>query len=371
MDWFLKSVRLAYFPSKDNPLMEKWVRLRSVAESMGLSESAKKKLEWIIFYHTVARGNAKATAKYFAITRKTLHKWLGRFSETNLRLLEEESRAPVKRRVWAVTSLEEERIVNLRKDCKCKWGKEKLRRRYRKEYNLDISTSKIQKVINKYYLYPDVKEHDLRLKRRRKRKARLLITNFEKKPFMGYLWHTDSIIIWWYGVRRVIFTAVEDITKIAYARVYSSSSSDCAKDFLQRLVYLSNSQITNVHHDNGSEFEKEFEKACQALGITQIYSRVRTPKDNPALERFNWTIQDEWLSVSEVGLDDLVEANTDLTAWLTTYNSIRPHESLDYLTPLEYATQRFKVSPMWASSTRICEMGVMVVIYPPIDIKGR
>jgi len=31
----------------------------------------------------------------------------------------------------------------------------------------------------------------------------------------------------------------------------------------------------------------------QALGINQIYSRVKTPKDIPALERFNWTVQDE------------------------------------------------------------------------------
>lgn len=78
---------------------------------------------------------------------------------------------------------------------------------------------------------------------------------------------------------------------------------------------------------------------------------MRTPKDNPALERFNWTLQDEWLSVSEVGLDDIDEANPDLTNWLITYNNIRPHESLDYATPIEYATRDFKVSPMWLSST--------------------
>src|SRR4030065_580269 len=111
------------------------------------------------------------------------------------------------------------------------------------------------------------------------------------------LWHTDSVLIWWYGQRRMIFTAIEDSTKLAFARVYQSGSSKQATDFLQRLVYLTNGKLKIIHSDNGSEFAGEFEKACFALGISQVYSRVRTPKDNPSLERFNWTIQDEWLSM--------------------------------------------------------------------------
>jgi len=89
------------------------------------------------------------------------------------------------------------------------------------------------------------------------------------------------------------------------------------------------------------------------LGIQQIFSRARTPKDNPALERFNWTIQDEWLSQSLYGLDDIPLVNHDLTTWLIEYNNIRPHKSLDYLTPVEYAVKTFEVSPMWASRTKI------------------
>lgn len=90
---------------------------------------------------------------------------------------------------------------------------------------------------------------------------------------------------------------------------------------------------------------------CRQLGIHQIYSRVKTPTDRPSVERFNRTVQEEWLAISEVGLDDIPEANTDLTNWLVTYNNLRPHQSLDYLTPLEYAVQKYQVSPMWASST--------------------
>lgn len=108
-----------------------------------------------------------------------------------------------------------------------------------------------------------------------------------------------------------------------------------------------------MHSDNGSEFQGDFEKACDKLNILQIYSRPNTPKDNPTLERFNSTVQYEWLEYSEVGLDDYQEANLDLTTWLVKYNSYRPHASLDYDTPLEYAHKNFfrNVLPMWPAYT--------------------
>ena len=117
-------------------------------------------------------------------------------------------------------------------------------------------------------------------------------------------------------------------------------------------MYLTEGKVNIMHQDNGSEFQGAFERACNTLNILQIYSRPHTPKDNPALERFNNTIQHEWLDFSEVGLDNIEEANRDLTNWLIKYNSYRPHEALDYLTPLEYAHRNFfQVLPMWPART--------------------
>ena len=115
---------------------------------------------------------------------------------------------------------------------------------------------------------------------------------------MGFLWHTDAIITWWYGARRVIFTALEEISKIGYAKVYTTNSSLNAEDFLNRLLLVANGEVKNIHHDNGSEFYGSFEKACQKLNVQQIFSRPRTPVDNACLERFNGTVQDEWLTLS-------------------------------------------------------------------------
>jgi transposase InsO family protein len=84
---------------------------------------------------------------------------------------------------------------------------------------------------------------------------------------------------------------------------------------------------------------------------------VKTPKDNAEVERFNETLEYEWLYDSNLSLDP-EELNPRLTEWLIEYNFNRPHQSLAYLTPIEYiekelAKNHSLVSPMWSASTTI------------------
>ncbi len=354
---------LAYWPAKD-VIPEKWILLRNLGRDT-LSPKGQEKLEWIIFYHTLGKQQATYTAGYFGITRKTLHKYLARFDERNLRSLEEHSRRPERVRFWMVTPEEEKNIKTLRKK-NMEFGKKKLKVLFKKEYGADISTWKIERVIRYHKLYPDPVKHTKQVQKRRNAQPKIRIHTVKEqlqtiKQF-GFLWHIDAIVIWWNGQRRIIFTALEDKTKIAFARVYKSNTSGFSEDFLKRLMYLVEGKVEIIHSDNGSEFAGVFETACGKLNITQIYSRPYTPKDNPALERFNKTVQEEWLDFSEAGLIDIKQANADLTQWLVKYNSYRPHEALDYLTPLEYAQQNFfKVSPMWSARTAYCKIGLFQV----------
>lgn len=327
---------------------------RTFANNHHLSASAKQRLEWLIFYQSVGKKNALTTASYFGISPKTFHKWKSRFNPKYIQSLEEQSRAPIKRRVWQVTALEEERIISLRKKY-LKYGKKKLKVLYLQEFGEDISTWKIERVVRKHQLYISPDKYQKLAQRKPSNKKR--IHQLIKEGYQGTLWHTDSIVTYWYGERKVIFTALEDVTKVSYSRVYKTNSSKKAKDFLERLVYLSSGDIQIIHSDNGSEFAGEFEKACTQLQIQQVYSRVRRPKDNASLERFNRTLQEEWLELSEVGLDNTQEANLDLTDWVVEYNYHRPHQALDYLTPLAYA-EKIKVLPMTPASTQYCTIGV-------------
>lgn len=330
-------------------------RWRNHALYWEISPEAKQRLEWIIFYYTVGNRNVRETASYFGIAPKTLHKWKSRFDPHRIQSLEAQSRSPKKKRIWEVSEEQEKRIIALRTRY-LQYGKKKLKILYQQDYHEPVSTWKIERVIRKHHLYPNPQEHKKKLRRMKYRryKPKLRIHQVDTSTLTGTLWHTDTVILSWYGQRRIIFTAIEDKTKLGYARIYQTNSSRKATDFLKRLIYLSEGDMQIIHSDNGSEFAGEFEKACEELHIQQVYSRVRTPNDNPALERFNRTIQEEWLEFSEIGLDDINEGNIDLTDWLIEYNNHRPHESLDYLTPLAYAQkQYFKELPMWSARTLI------------------
>jgi len=344
-----------YFPRKEIKVADKYALWRKFAKD--LSPEAKLRLEWMIFYYTVGKENATTTAKHFGISRKTFHKWYGRFKESkeNPQSLESHSSAPKRKRNWEVTLEQEYRIIKLRKK-HMKYGKKKLKVIYLREYQEQISTWKIERVIRRHDLFPDKVSYQKRQKRkaRSSKKPKKRIQEVVKREIFGHLWHIDTIIFWWYGARRVIFTAMEELTKISYARVYTTNKSGYAEDFLKRLMYLVEGKVEIMHSDNGTEFEGDFAKVCLVLNIEQVFSRPRTPQDNPCLERFNWTVQDEWLDMSEVGLDEILTANKDLSNWLVEYNSYRPHESLDYKTPLQYAQENYfqKVLPGWSARTK-------------------
>lgn len=295
------------------------------------------------------------TAKHFGISRKTLHKWLKRFDETRLETLEEDSRAPHKTRERDITAMQRIRIIKLRKK-HLRWGKMKLQKLYKKEYLEEISSWKIQKIIEEKKLYFDKTKQKRQQKRRKQAQMnpKKRITAFVKEHKVHHLWHVDTVLLSLStGGYRYVLTAIDDVSKLAYARLYTTHSSKQAADFLKRLHYLTEGEMINLHHDNGTEFEKDFKKACQQLSLPQWYSRVRTPKDNAVLERFNRTIQEEFVEMTDAGIEDIHAFNQELTAWLVEYNSIRPHETLDYLTPLEYIDSYLntKVSPMYSSLT--------------------
>lgn len=331
--------------------IDKWHLLRLVGKDI-LSSKAQLKLEWIIFYYTVGKRNALRTAGHFGMNPKTFHKWRGRFNEKNLLSLEEHSRAPENTRQKEIGMMQRERIIKLRKK-HIRWGKMKLQKRYIKIHGEYISSWKIQKVIEAEHLYYDKKKaHKQKMKRKQAQKEKKKrISDFVKENKVHHLWHVDTVVFTLsHGGYRYLLTAIDDFSKLAYARLYSTHSSKQAADFLRRLHYLTEGEMINLHHDNGSEFKKDFEKACQELSLPQWYSRVRTPTDNAVLERFNRTIQEEFVDLVDVDLEEIIPFNQRLTDWLEEYNSIRPHQALDYLTPLEYIEQ---VLPMSSSRTSL------------------
>lgn len=89
--------------------------------------------------------------------------------------------------------------------------------------------------------------------------------------------------------------------------------------------------VTAVLTDNGREFcgteRHPYELYLDLNGIEHRRTRVRTPKTNGFVERFNGTVLDEFFRVKmrETFYDNVEALQADLDAWLVHYNTERPH----------------------------------------------
>lgn len=321
--------------------------MAAVAHLPVLSKEAKQRLRWMDHYHK--HRNAALTCRHFGISRQCFHKWRKRYDPFRLASLEEESRRPKRTRTWDVSRIEEFRILRLRR-AHIRYGKMKLAILYREEYGVQMSSWKIQRVIEKHGLYFHPKKTEALRRKRRHNQVKKRITELVKEERSGFLVAADTIVRYISGLKRYILTGTDIHSKIAFARMYPSKHSRHAADFLKRLHYLFDGNIENIQTDNGSEFAGLFREVAIKLSLPQYFSRPKTPTDNSFDERFNRTLQDEFIALGNL-TSDCTAFNRKLTGWLIEYNFKRPHQALGYQRPIEYHYQNQKVSPMYPSST--------------------
>jgi transposase InsO family protein len=347
--WLWASHKPRYFRRR-HKLRDEHARWRKVAQLLRLSRAARGRLEQIIFWEKNGK-DVSLTARHFGISRKTFYKWSARFDKDFLRGLEDESRIPRRRRTRTYTPRQYENVVFLRRQ-HLRYGKMKLLELYHKKHPgyLSISAWKIQCIIKAAGLYYDAPKQARINRKRSVARTRKKITELKRKPVSGFLLCVDTVVRYWHGQKRYILTAIDRHTKVAFARMYTTHSSASARDFLYRLHLLLDGKIENIQTDNGSEFHRHFEAACQHLNLEHYWSRVKMPKDNAVNERFNRTLQDEFISLGNMTADTIV-FNQRLTEWHVEYNFRRPHQTLGYLPPISFTFKYHKVLPMYPSST--------------------
>jgi transposase InsO family protein len=319
---------------------------KQIDKYKNLSKDAKARIKWFDYYKKT--NNISLTCRHFDISRKTFHKWKKVYSPDNLFTLENSSKAPKKKRQPEITNLQEKRIIQLRKK-RLRYSKIKLAGIYKDTFQETISSWKIQRVIQKHQLYYNPKKTARITGKRLNSQKKKRITELKKKKRAGFLLCLDAVELRYQNTKRYIFTAIDNYSKVAFARMYKRASSYNASEFLNRLLYLTESKIENIQTDNGSKFQKYFQRACKNNNLNRYYSRARTPKDNSVNERFNRTLQDEFISLGNYS-SNVLEFNKQLTLWLIEYNFNRPHMSLNYETPISFNNST-QVLPMYPSRT--------------------
>ena len=138
------------------------------------------------------------------------------------------------------------------------------------------------------------------------------------------------------GIGRVYLHAVVDtFGSYAFGFLHVSKQPEAAVAVLHNdvLPFYHNLDLPvgAVLTDNGREFcgteRHPYELYLDLNGIEHRRTKVRTPRTNGFVERFNGTVLDEFFRVAmRDNFYDSVEAlQADLDAWLVHYNTKRPH----------------------------------------------
>ena len=110
----------------------------------------------------------------------------------------------------------------------------------------------------------------------------------------------------------------------------------------------------HIRSDNGPEFiAKALKGWLDKLGIETLYIEPGSPWENGFSESFNSRFRDEFLALEE--FDNLEVAKALTTMHRTNYNEERPHSSLDYMTPADFARQ-FSASSACAPEAENCRL---------------
>ncbi len=127
------------------------------------------------------------------------------------------------------------------------------------------------------------------------------------------------------GIRRYIFTFIAPNSRFAIAIAFAAAtpSSQHAAIALDSLCQLLPHPPQYILSDNGSEFLGKFQTQLELRGIKHWWTYPRSPKMNAHVERFNRTIQEQFIDYHEHLLfTDLAATNQKLADWLIDYNTI-------------------------------------------------
>jgi putative transposase len=310
-----------------------------------LSSEAYKRLKWFDYYEGVGR-NARKTCRHFGITPDTFYKWKRRYRPEELRTLEEHSRQPkhVRQPTWTQETV---RAVQELREEYPRWGKEKLTKLLEVR-GIKVSVSMVGRILKQLkergVLKEAIRNHISSRKRLQKRPYAVRKPKEYNAREPGDIVQVDTMDLRPLpGVIIKHFSARDIISKWDVVEVSSRATASSAARFITAILTRMPFKVKAIQVDGGSEFQSTFEETCQKLGIRLFVLPPRSPKLNGHVERANRTHAEEFYEVTEADFDmhSLIPALRD---WEQIYNTIRPHQSLKYLTPNEFLLQNYSIN---------------------------
>ncbi len=321
---------------------------------------AKKRLKIIKFFD---KYGLDATIEAFGVSRRTIYRYKATFkkSKEDISSLTPKSTAPKQIRRPTTSKDIVQKIKQLR-DKYPNIGKAKLYvmlKPWCKKNNLTLpSESTIGRTIardkNKMRLFPQCIDSKGRIKPKKKKLKNRKPKGLKAKPM--HLWAVDTIQRVTAGIRRYIMTMIDPNSRIAFAVAIPTKHTNHTAKVLAALIdgvtTDTNDNKFSILSDNGSEFMKDFDKLLQDRNLTHYWTYPRSPKMNAHNERFNRTIQEQFIDYNDDLLfSDINLFNQKMADWLIEYNTEIPHHSLQMKTPVKYLIETNPQCQMLGTNT--------------------
>lgn len=309
-----------------------------------ITEQAKERAKILSFWK---KYGMEATKEAFKVSRPTLFRWQKKLKANlgKLENLNKKSTAPIHRRKRTVPEAVEAFILKERGQTP-RLSKDKLSVMMKNEKVADLSPSTVGRMIN-----------DLKFQGKLPKNTKLSVSGKTGKLIervykprkklrrpKGYrVLEVDTVVRFVDGVKRYILTGIDIEKRTAFATAYTNHGSRSAADFLSKTRQVLPLCPKNVQTDNGSEFALHFHQAVEETGL-HFNTHPRSPKENAHVERFNRSLNEEFLVYHRSLLrDNVPEFNKKLIDWLIWYNTRRPHYALHMLSPLQYICSKLTV----------------------------
>jgi len=317
--------------------------MKTLSNSLKFDQSDPAKFRLHVLKHYYKYG-WKPTVEAFGIGKSTLYDWKKSYESSNKKLL---SLVPKKTRPKTVRQMTTDwRLIQFIREFREQYGnigREKIKiflDEYASEIGVvSISHRTITKIIKRKNLF-----FDSPVKSKRKNKfSRDRIKRSPKVKEPGYI-EMDSVVVYVNCIRHNFICCIDVYTKLAYARKVKTLSSLQAKLTLEKFQKHSPHLVHTVQTDNGSEFFKFFHQYLQEQNIKHQFIYPKSPKINGVVERFNRTIQEEFINRNDEIYYDLNAFEVKLQKYLAWYNNKRPHVALGYLSPMQFIQINFPKS---------------------------
>ncbi|MGI0058894.1 MAG: integrase core domain-containing protein [Nitrosotalea sp.] len=277
------------------------------------------------------------TLDAFKIKKSTFYDWKTQYEANGKRII---SLVPKKTRPKHVRGMETDwRLIDFIKEMRKDHGnigKGMLKPfvdAYAKELGIKtLAESTIGKVIKRRHLTFEIRVYS----QKQKNKFKKLRTRKSPKVTSPGFIQMDSIVVHINFEKHLFMSVIDIYTKFAQVTYVKNLLSSTAREVFKRFQRETPTIIRKVQTDNGSEFLKSFHQYLEEQKISHQFIYPRMPKVNAYVERFNRTIQEEFILRSDEIYYDLEAFEKKLTDYLYWYNYQRPHSSLKYMSPMTF-----------------------------------